>query len=144
MLVLRFPCLLGPATHLWALQHPLIGSPAITDSPCLLTFAGQTYTPTPNNGAFVIQGQTVTPGGAITVAETRKSLAPTAAYAVVGASTIPLQGNSPDFITFAGSTYKPTSGSFTIGGQTSTPGVLSPSSAHLYPCRLLLQPLHTL
>lgn len=101
---------------------PLIGSPAITNSPSLLKFAGQTYTANSNNGAFVIGGQTVTPGGAITVAGTRIALAPTAAYAVVGISTIPLQGNSPDVITFAGSTYKPTSGSFTIGGQTLTPG----------------------
>ena len=41
---------------------------------------------------------------------------------MVGTSTIPSQGNSPDVITFAGSIYKPTAGSFTIGGQTLTPG----------------------
>lgn len=101
---------------------PLIGSPAITHSPSLLKFAGQTYTANSNNGAFVVGDQTVTPGGAITVAGTRISLAPTAAYAVIGTSTIPLSGNSPDVITFAGSTYKPTSGSFTIDSQTLAPG----------------------
>lgn len=68
----------------------LIGTPAITKSPELLTFVGQTHTADPNNGAFVISGQTVTPGGAITVAGTRIAVAPTDGYAVLGTSTIPL------------------------------------------------------
>ena len=79
------------------------------------------YTANPDNGAFVIGGQTVTPGGAITVAGTRIALPSTAAYAVVSMSTIPLQGSSPDVITCASSTYKPISGIFTIGGPTLTP-----------------------
>ena len=41
---------------------------------------------------------------------------------MVGTSTIPLQGNSPDVIVLASSTHKPTSGSFSIGGQILTPG----------------------
>ncbi len=100
----------------------IINSPTKSNSPGILTFAGQTYSANPSNGAFIIGSQTVTPGGTITVAGTRIALAPTAAYAVIGASTTPLQGNSGDVITFAGSTYTASSGSFTIGGQTLTPG----------------------
>ena len=50
---------------------------------------------------------------------------------MVGTSTIPSQGNSPDVITFAGSIYKPTAGSFTIGGGTLTPGGASTVSGTL-------------
>lgn len=50
--------------------------PSMTNFPDVLTFAGQTYeyTADSRNGAFVIVGQTVTPGGAITVAGTRIAL----------------------------------------------------------------------
>lgn len=93
----------------------------MTNFPDALTFAGQTYTADSRNGAFVIGGQTVPPGRAITVAGTRIALVPTAAYAVGGTSTIPLHGNLQILITFAGSTYTATSGSFMIGSQTLTP-----------------------
>ena len=100
----------------------LISLSAKQDQPSVLTFAGQRYTADPSNEAIVIEGQTVTPGGAITVAGTRIALAPTAAYAVVGPSTIPLQATSNAVLTFATSAYTATSGTFTIAGQTLTPG----------------------
>lgn len=108
--------LVGPSTI------SLIRYPSRTNFQDVLTFVGQTYTADSRNGAFVIGGQTVTPGGAITVAGTRIALVPTAAYAVGGTSTIPLQGNLQTLITFAGSTYTATPGSFMIGSQTLTPG----------------------
>ena len=106
----------------------LIGSPIMTNAPKLLTFAHQTYTADSNNGAFTIGGQTITPGGAITVSGTRISLSPSAtadAYAVIGSSTIPLEPATSglDLLTFGGKVY--TANSFTdfvIGGQTLTPG----------------------
>ena len=56
------------------------------------------------------------------MAGTPIALGPTAAYAVVGTSTVPLQGNLDNIITFASSAYTATAGSFTIAGQTLTPG----------------------
>ena len=106
----------------------LTGSPVMTNAPNLLTFAGQTYTADSKNGAFTIGGQTITPGGAITVSGTRISLSPSAtadAYAVIGSSTIPLEPATSglDLLTFGNKVY--TANSFTdfvIGGQTLTPG----------------------
>ena len=101
----------------------LIDLPAKQGQSGILTFAGESYTADASNGAIVIEGQTLTPGGAITVAGTRIALSPTAAYAVIGASTIPLQeGNPNGILTLARSEYTATSGSYTISGQTLTPG----------------------
>ena len=107
----------------------LVTPPAITSSPSILSFAGQAYTANPSNGAFVIGGQTLTPGGAITVADTPISLPLGSSYALVGSSTVALIGspvatNTPKILTFAGQTYTADSndGAFTIAGQTITPG----------------------
>ena len=91
----------------------------------LLTFEGSTYTA---NSAtqLVIAGQTLTPGGEITVAGTPISLGHGGSVAVVGGSTESLAhaaaGLAP-VLTFAGSTYTENSASqLVVAGQTLTPG----------------------
>ena len=92
----------------------------------VLTFAGSTVT-ADSSSAFVIAGETLTPGGEVTVSGTPISLAPGASIAVVGSSTQHLgiatpTGQAP-IITFAGSTYTADRTSvFTIDDQTLSPG----------------------
>ena len=98
---------------------------AVADA-AVLTFAGSTYTA---NAAsqFVVAGQTLPPGGQITVSGTTLSLAPSGNVAVIGASTellaTPAPTSNPAILTFAGSTYTANSASqFVIAGQTLAPG----------------------
>ena len=101
------------------------GAPA--ETPAVLTFGGSTYTA---NAAshFVVAGQTLAPGAAITVSGTPISLASGGNVAVVGTSTQSLKVASPispapAVLTFAGSTYTANAASqFVVAGQTLTPG----------------------
>ncbi|KAF6230532.1 hypothetical protein HO133_004876 [Letharia lupina] len=95
-------------------------------SPPVLSVAGSKYTA---NAAsqFVVAGQTLTPGGQITVASTPISLHPSADVAVVGGSTqvltTPAPSPDPAVLTFAGSTYTADAASqFVVAGQTLSPG----------------------
>ena len=111
-------------------QSLAIITPGPSQGPAVLTFGGSTYSA---NAAsqFVIAGQTLTPGGAITISGTPISLPPTgaaSAFAVVGTSTQTLghaaaAAQSPALLTFDGSTYTANSASqFVIAGKTLTPG----------------------
>ena len=97
-------------------------SPAITPPP--LTFDSQTYT-ADINSKYIIDGQTLTPGGpAITVSGTRLSLAPSATQVVIGSSTKDL---APAItlppLTFDSHIYTANSASdYIIDGQTLIPG----------------------
>lgn len=107
-------------------------APTITPPPGqpALTIGGTTYHPTGASSAYVIGGQTLTPGsGPITVSGTPISLAANGASAVVGSSTENLQPpiTSPAGLIFGGTTYRPTSvpgasSAYIINGQTITPG----------------------
>ena len=104
--------------------------PAITAQPGL-TFDGTTYQPTSVPGAssaYIIDGQTITPGAApVTISGTPISVAPNGAAAVVGGITEDLRASatSEPAITFDGSTYHPITGEpsdYVVGSQTLTPG----------------------
>lgn len=100
-------------------------APMIT-SPPTLTIAGEVYTAT--SGSFVIDGQTLTPGGVLTVDGTVVSLGPSATIAVINGITstlaYPPTITSPPTLTIAGQVYTATSGTFVIGTQTLTPGAI--------------------
>ena len=108
----------GSSNTVQNVPYPVAATP-------VLTFEGSTYTA---NAAsqFVVAGQTVTPGGVITISKTPISIAPGASLAVIGSSTQSLVGSaiSPQpVLTFAGSTYTAgTSSDFLINGQTLTKG----------------------
>ena len=98
----------------------------VPSPPPVLSVAGTTYTA---NAAseFIIAGQTLAPGGEITIASTKISLHPSADIAVVGDKTQFLATASPSpapaLLTFAGSTYTANAASqFVIASQTLTPG----------------------
>ena len=104
----------------------VLTTPGPSPNAAVMTFAGSTYTA---NAAsqIVVAGQTLTPGGQITVSGTPLSLAPSANLAVIGSSTqlltTPIPTANPAILTFAGSTYTANSASqFIIAGQTLTPG----------------------
>lgn len=87
-----------------------------------LAFAGSTYPANASSG-FTIQGQTLSPGGVITVPNTPISLATIASFAVVAGSTQSLAPLAPalttgsPFFTFNGSMDTAVAGSgFVIGG----------------------------
>ncbi len=90
-----------------------------------LTIASSTYTADPF-GNYVIAGQTLTPGGAITGLDTPISLAQDGAVAVVGSKTQLLHpaGVAPTpVLTFNGATFTADSkGDFTIADQVLAPG----------------------
>ena len=95
-------------------------------SPPVLSIAGSTYTAN-SASAFVIAGQTLTPGGQINVGSTPISLPPSANVAVVGGSTqllaTPAPSPNPAVMRFAGSTYSANAASqFVVAGQTLTAG----------------------
>ena len=101
-------------------------APGATAAPAALTFGGQTYTAN-SAGQLVVAGQTLTPGGAITVSGTPISEAAGGSYAVVGGSTqsliTPAPSQGPALLTLGGTTYTANAASqFVIGGQTLTPG----------------------
>ena len=94
--------------------------------PPVLTFDGRTYTD-PDNGAFVIDGQTLSPGGQIVVHGTTISLSPSDDYVVINGITSPLAASgafTPPILTVGGHTYTalPGSDDFVIDGQTLSPG----------------------
>ena len=114
---------LAPSGNLIA--GTLAPSPEPSSLP-VLSVAGTTYTAN-SASEFVVAGQTLTPGGQITVASTTVSLHPSADVAVVGGSTqvltTPASSPNPAVMTFAGSTYTANAASqFIIAGQTLTPG----------------------
>ena len=91
----------------------------------ILSFGGSLYTENPAS-QFVIDGQTVTPGGQILVSGTSVSLAAGASFAVIAGSTQALaQANTVGeaFLTIGSNIYSAELGSvFTVDGQTLTPG----------------------
>ena len=102
----------------------------ITTPPALLTFGGQTYT-ADSSSDFLVAGQTLTPGGKITVSGTVISEAPVGSgIVVVGSSTqvlshspVPGAPSSAAIMTFNGKTYTADAASdFVVEGQTLTPG----------------------
>lgn len=104
--------------------------PGPTQAPALLTFNGQTYTAN-SASDFIIAGQTLTPGGQITVSGTPISEAASGSGLVVvgGSSTQVLGHASPGVatnaavMTFGGRTFTADAASdFVIDGQTLTPG----------------------
>ena len=116
---------LAPSGNLIAGTVSSGGAPA--EAPAVLTFAGSTYNA---NAAsqFVVAGQTLAPGAAITVSGTPISLASGGAVAVVGTSTQSLKSASPftpapAVLSFDGSSYTADGSSdFIIDGQTLAQG----------------------
>lgn len=101
-------------------------SPASLATKPVITIGGSTYTAN-TASAFVIAGQTLSPGGVITVSSTSISLAAGASFAVIAGSTQSLVAapgpTGPPTFTFNGSTYAAGTGSdFIIGSQTLTEG----------------------
>ena len=100
--------------------------PASLTARPVITFAGSTYTANAAS-AFAIEGQTLTPGGKITVSGTIISLATDDSSAVIADSTqslqlAPVPTGLPTLV-FHGSTYTANAASaFVIEGQTLTPG----------------------
>ncbi|KAL8824227.1 MAG: hypothetical protein Q9191_005208 [Dirinaria sp. TL-2023a] len=115
--------IIGSSTvALGTVPKSLISSPAK-----ILTLGDQKYTADPANPQdFIIQGQTLTPGGAITVSGTQISLPTSGSYVVIGSSTLSLATASPSAIerlTLGSSTYTADpSGDFVLGSQTLSPG----------------------
>lgn len=100
----------------------------ITPAAAVLTFDGSTYTADVSSD-FVINGQTLTPGGIITVSGTPISYAATGSAVVIGTSKEPLSyakiTPTAAVITFDGSTYTADESSdFMINGQTLVPGAV--------------------
>ncbi|KAK0510666.1 hypothetical protein JMJ35_007098 [Cladonia borealis] len=115
---------LAPSGNLIAGTVSSGGVPA--EAPAVLTFAGSTYTAN-TASQFVVAGQTLAPGAAVTVSGTPISLASGGAIAVVGTSTQSLKAASAitpaAVLTFAGSTYTAnTASQFIVAGQTLAPG----------------------
>ena len=110
-------------------SYVVVGSSIIpltpqAQAPNALIFAGQTYTAN-SASAFVIDGQTLNPGAAVTISGTPVSLPPSATYALVGSSKLPFitAPPTPPVLTVAGQVYSANSASdFVIGGQVLTPG----------------------
>ena len=102
--------------------------PASSPNPATMTFAGSTYTAN-TASQFIVAGQTLRPGGQITVSSTTLSLAPSANIAVIGTSTqflatasAILTAEAP-VMTWDGSTYTADAASdFVIASKTLTPG----------------------
>ena len=99
---------------------------AISPRP-VLTFAGSTYT-AGTSSDFLINGQTLTKGGAVNIGGTELSFGQAGTYVIIGTSTQQLQtpsvtAISEPILTFDGSTYTAGSSSdFVIDGQTLTRG----------------------
>ena len=96
--------------------------------PPVLTIGSTTLTANAATQFLVAPGQTLTPGGAVTVSGTVISLAPSASFLVIGGSTQLLPTATPAVtvapeIVVGGTTFTGNSGSsFVIGGQTLAPG----------------------
>ena len=103
------------------------GGAALMTSAAVMTFGDQTITAN-SAGNFVVDGQTLTPGGVITVSGTPISEGTGAGNVVFGSSTeilssVGMMVTSAAVMTFDGQTYTADAqGDFTIDGQTLTPG----------------------
>lgn len=98
----------------------------ITPTAAVITFDGSTYTADASSD-FIINGQTLAPGGMITVSGTPISYNSAGSAVVIGSSTESFSyakiTSSPAVITFDGSTYTAdTLSDFIINGQTLAPG----------------------
>ena len=96
-----------------------------TEAP-VFTFGSSIYTENPGS-SFIIDSQTLTPGGEITIDGTVISLVSSATAVVVGSSTFALSAGGAviqtPVVTVDNSIYTENSASvFVIGGQTLTPG----------------------
>ena len=96
--------------------------------PPVLTIGSTTLTANAATQFSVAPGQTLTPGGAVTISGTVISLAPSASFLVIGGSTqflptaTPVVTVAPEIVV-GGTTFTGNSGlSFVIGGQTLAPG----------------------
>ena len=95
----------------------------------VVTVGGQAVVPEPDN-QFVVNGQTLTPGGAgIQVSNVPLRVAPGGGELVYGGKTLPAAAphlpavTAPPALTFGTKTYKPNNeGAYVIAGQTLTPG----------------------
>jgi len=103
-------------------------TPGPTQAPALLTFNGQTYTAN-SASDFVIAGQTLTPGGQITVSGTPISEAASGSGLVAFGSSTQVLGHAPPGVTnaavmnFNGQIFTANAASdFVIDGHTLTPG----------------------
>ena len=101
-----------------------LASPVITPAP-VITIGGTAFSAN-DRSTFIIDGQTLTPGGAITIDGTKVSLAPGASSVLINGKTLPLANpavTSPLVIAVGGTTYTENAGSsFVIDGQTLSPG----------------------
>ena len=104
-------------------EHFITAAPVAGVQPKpVLTFGGSTYTARPGSHDFVIDGQTLTQGGEITVSGVDISY-PTGSYVVVGLSTQHLGATRAAQLTFEGSTFTTDAyGDFVVNGQTLKPG----------------------
>ena len=92
----------------------------------VLTFAGSTYT-VGSSSRLVIQGQTLTPGGTMTIQGTPVNYRSDGNEVIIGTSTQRIattaaQTAQDSVLTFAGSTYTEQSSAFIIDGQTLSNG----------------------
>ena len=106
-------------------SNTVYNAPNLVTATPILTLEGSTYTADAASN-FVIAGQTVAPGGVLTVSGTPISIALGASLAVIGSSTQslvrPVTTQKP-VLTFAGSVYTAgRSSDFLINGQTLTKG----------------------
>ena len=116
----------GAVAVIGSSTQSLKSAPAITPAPVVLSFDGSSYTADASSD-FIINGQTLTPGGAITVSGTPISFPSGGAIAIIGSSTQSLANAAivtpAPLLTFDGSTYTADASSdFIISGQTLTPG----------------------
>ncbi|KAL8791118.1 MAG: hypothetical protein Q9195_006062 [Heterodermia aff. obscurata] len=107
----------------FSVGHFITSAPVASVQPKpVITFGGSTYTARPGSHDFVIDGQTLTQGGEITVSGVDISY-PTGSYIVIGSSTQQFGATRAAELTFAGSTLTAdTYGNFVVDGQTLEPG----------------------
>ena len=100
---------------------PSVQNPA-TIAPPAFTIGGQTVRANSMN-QYIVNGQTLTPGGVISISGTRVSLSPDEASLVVGTSVENLATTTPPPLTIDGQTITANPQSqYVIDGQTLTPG----------------------
>ena len=68
----------------------IIGTSTVVFNPTPVPASGATAVPGPTNSGLVVQGQTLTPGGLVTIINTPVSLPTSGSALIVGFSTIPL------------------------------------------------------
>ncbi|KAF2488268.1 hypothetical protein BU16DRAFT_229432 [Lophium mytilinum] len=118
----------GGSTRL--LPSQTLDGPSAQITPPPLTIGNGVYTPIPGSGtSYLIGGSLLTPGGVITVANTKISLGPKASFLVVNGATTtldngPITTNAPILtIGTAIVTAQPGNGTtFIVDGHTLTPG----------------------